>query len=59
MRLLTLTELMGLTRIELHDPLTRITATLPNYPEGSLDRANALLNLSNIRLVLARRDFSP
>jgi hypothetical protein len=59
MRLLPLTELMRLTRIELCDLITRITTALPDYPEGSLERANALLNLGNIRRVLARRDFSP
>ena len=59
MRLLTITELMRLTRIELCDLLTRITTALPNFSEGSAERANALMNLGNIRRVLARRDFSP
>jgi hypothetical protein len=59
MRVLTLTELMRLTRIELCDLLHRITNALPEFPEGSAERANALLNLGNIRRVLARRDFSP
>jgi hypothetical protein len=59
MRLLTLTELMRLTRIELCDLLNRITIALPQFPEGSVERANADLNLGNIRRVLARRDFSP
>jgi hypothetical protein len=38
---------------------TRITTALPEFPEGSAERANALLNLGNIRRVLARRDYSP
>ena len=59
MRVLTLTELMRLTRIELCDLFTRITAALPDFPEGSAERANALLNLGNIRRILARRDLSP
>jgi hypothetical protein len=59
MRVLTLTELMRLTRIELCNLLTQIMTALPDFPEGSLERANALLNLGNIRRVLARRDFSP
>jgi len=59
MRVLTLTELMRLTRIELCDLLARITAALPDFPEGSAECSNALLNLGNIRRVLAWRDFSP
>ena len=34
MRVLTLTELMRLTRIELCALLTRITNELPDFPEG-------------------------
>ncbi len=59
MRVLTINELMRLTRIELCDLLARITNALPDFPEGSAERANALLNLRNIRWVLAQRDFSP
>jgi hypothetical protein len=59
MRLLTLTELMRLTRIELCDLYARITMALSKLPEGSTERANGLTNLGNIRRVLARRDFSP
>jgi hypothetical protein len=59
MRLLTLTELMRLSKIELCDLLARITNVLSDFPEGSAERANALLNLRNIRWILARRDFCP
>jgi hypothetical protein len=59
MRVLTLTELTRMTRMELCDLLARITAALPEFPEGSAERANALVNLGNIRRILARRDFSP
>jgi hypothetical protein len=59
MRVLTLTELMRLTRIELCALLTRITNDLPAFPEGSVERANALQTLRNIRFVLARRYPSP
>lgn len=59
MRVLTLTELMRLTRIELCDLATRITNRLPEIPDGSAERHNALINLRNIRWALARRDFSP
>jgi hypothetical protein len=59
MRALAQTELMRLTRTELYDLLTRIMNALPDFPEGSAERVNALLNLGNIRRVLAHRDFSP
>jgi hypothetical protein len=58
MRVLTITELMRLTRTELCALLTRITNDLPDFPEGSDERANAHVNLRNIRFVLARRDLA-
>jgi hypothetical protein len=39
--------------------LTRITNELPDFPEGAVERANAYVNLRNIRFVLARRDLTP
>ena len=59
MRVLTINELLRMTRKELCDLAARITAALPNYPEGSAELDNALANLRNIRWALARRDFSP
>jgi hypothetical protein len=60
MEILTIIELMRLTRIELFDLVREIINTLPNLPEGSVKRRNALINLCNIRKVLAwRRDLSP
>jgi hypothetical protein len=59
MRVLTLTELMRLSKIELCDLLARITNILPDFPEGSAESEAAHINLRNIRAVLARRDFSP
>jgi hypothetical protein len=59
MRVLTLTELMRLSKIELCDLAARITNAFPNFPEGSDERTAAVINLRNIRTVLARRDFSP
>lgn len=59
MRVLTITELMRLTRIELCDLAARITSELPAAPESSPERDTALITLRNIRAVLARRDFSP
>jgi hypothetical protein len=59
MRLLTIVELMRLTRIELCDLAARITNALHEYPKHSDDYANARLNLRNIRRVLARRNPAP
>ena len=59
MRVLTLTELMRLTRTELCALAAQVTNALADYPEGSPERDNALTNLRNIRWALARRDFSP
>ena len=49
MGVLTINELMRLTRIELIDLLVRITNALPDMPEGSDNRQIALINLRNIR----------
>jgi hypothetical protein len=59
MRVLTITELMKMSKIELCDRLAKITNDLPDYPEDSPERAAAHTNLRNIRLMLARRQFTP
>jgi hypothetical protein len=59
MRVLTICELMRLTRKELCDLFTWITGILPTLSEGSAERQTALTNLRNIRYVLTRRDLSP
>jgi hypothetical protein len=59
MRVLTLFELMRLSKIELCDLVARITNAFPDLPEGSPERAAAVINLGNIRTMRARRDFSP
>jgi hypothetical protein len=59
MRVLTLIELMRLSKIELCNLAARITNAFPDFAEGSPERAAAVTNLRNIRTVLARRDFSP
>jgi hypothetical protein len=59
MRVLRITELMRQTRTELCALLTRTTNDLPDFPESSVERANAHVNLRNIRFVLARRDLTP
>jgi hypothetical protein len=57
MRVLRITELIRLLKMELSKLLARITNALPNYLEGTPERANAHINLRNIRLILARRFF--
>ena len=59
MQNLTINQLMRLTRIELCALEAQIRTALPNYPEGTVERQNALTTLRNIRFVLARRDLSP
>jgi hypothetical protein len=54
MRVLTLIELMRMTRIELCDLAARITNALPEFPVGSQEYANARINLRNIRWTLER-----
>jgi len=51
MRVMTMTELMRLTRTEICDLAMRITNALPDFPEGSAERANAVINLRNIRSI--------
>jgi hypothetical protein len=58
MRVFTITELMRLSRIELCDLLTRITAILRNFPVGSVEQNNAITNLRNITRILMQRDLS-
>lgn len=59
MRVLTISELLRLTRKKLCDLAAHITVALSNYHEGSAEHANALTNLRNIRWVLARRAPKP
>jgi hypothetical protein len=58
MRVLTLNELMRLTRMELCDLLVQMTNVLRIYPEGSTEHQNAIVNLRNICRVLEGRERS-
>jgi len=49
MRVLTIIELMRLSKIELCDLAAKITNMLPDFPEGSAGREAAHVNLRNIR----------
>jgi hypothetical protein len=59
MMVLTLIELLHMTRIELCDLAAQITNALPGLPEASDAYANARMNLRNIRRVLAVRGPAP
>lgn len=59
MRVLTITELLQLSRIELCDLAAKITNRLPDYPDGSEAAANARITLRNIRRVLASHSAEP
>ena len=59
MKILTLTELLRMTRIELCALLTEIANAMNDLPEGSPDRFTGEANLHKIRWALARGDFSP
>ncbi|HKB89914.1 MAG TPA: hypothetical protein VKC60_05290, partial [Opitutaceae bacterium] len=59
MRVLTQTDLMRLTRIELCALAARMITALSEFRESSCEHVTAYVNLWNIRRVLARRDFSP
>jgi hypothetical protein len=58
MRVLTLTELMRMTRIELFELMVQITNTLRDFSEGTVERQIALTNLRNICRVLSGRERS-
>jgi hypothetical protein len=59
MRLISQSELLRATRLELHAMLRRIATELPFLPEGSHELRIAHYNLHNIRVALARPDFRP
>jgi hypothetical protein len=58
MRLLSITELMRLPRMELCDLMAQIANALRTYPAGSVERQNAI-TLRNIARILANREMSP
>ena len=58
MRVLTITELLRLTRIELCDLAAKITNAWPEFPDNSEAQHNARTNLRNIRRILSRRSYT-
>jgi hypothetical protein len=58
MEILSIGDLMHLTRDELCALSQRVEQSLANFEAESADRANALVTLANIRRVMAIRDLS-
>jgi hypothetical protein len=58
MRVLTLNELMRLTRMQLCDLLVQMTNVLRTYPVGSVEHQAAITNLRNIVRILANREMA-
>jgi hypothetical protein len=58
MRVFTRIELMRMTRIALGETLRQIMQELPDLPEGSEERDNALTNVRNITRILAGRQLT-
>jgi hypothetical protein len=58
MRVLTQLELKRMTRGQLGELLRQIMNELPDLPEGSVERDNALTNLCNITRILAGRELT-
>jgi hypothetical protein len=58
MRVLTLNELMRLTRMQLCDLMVQMANVLRTYPEGSVEHQAAVTNLRNIARILANRELS-
>ena len=59
MKLMSLIELLRLSRVELCDELARLTNTLPDFPEGSAEDHVIRHNLRVIRRALAQRPADP
>jgi hypothetical protein len=57
MKVLTINELLCLTRIELTELFDALSDQLAELPEGSSERIDTLATLENIRVVLARLEF--
>jgi predicted PilT family ATPase len=58
MRVLTISQLLCLTRIEITEIAKAIVRQLPALPEGSIEKQESLATLENIRIVLARPEFT-
>ena len=59
MKVLTISELLCLTKIELTELHRSVTIQLAELPEGSSEWRDSFATLENIRTVLARPEFAP
>ena len=59
MKVLSIAELLSLTRIELTELHASLSIQLAQLPEGSSEQADTLATLQNIRALLARPEFLP
>ena len=59
MRVISQSELLRASRLELQDMLRRIGSEILRMPEGSHELRIAHYNMYNIRLILARPEFRP
>jgi hypothetical protein len=59
MKVLTIDELLCLTKIELTELYASLSIQLTELPEGSSERNDTLATLENISFVLARPEFAP
>ena len=59
MKVLSITELLCLTQVELTELHASLSIQLAQLPEGSSEQADTLAALQNIRTVLARPEFLP
>ncbi len=59
MHIVTMIELLHLTRTELCDHEARAVAAMHELPEGSAARERTLVNLRNVRRVLTWRARAP
>lgn len=58
MKILAISELLCLTKVELLDLRRSLLDQLAQLPEGSAERHDTITTLTNVRAVLARPDFA-
>ena len=58
MKVLTISELLNLTKIELLELAGSLATQLQELPAGSSEHQDTLKSLENVRAVLARPEFS-
>lgn len=59
MRMLIDLELTRCTKPQRWYLYQQVLGAMVSWPEGSLERGNAMLNIQHIRIFLARREYTP